>query len=193
MNVGIVVEGTFDDATYRRLIRLIRNDITELQVRQCGGKHRLKNVFLDWLKEFQRNSAWDINRAFVICDSDCKAPEQIEKQLQGVLDRSGFKPRFRVEFFAVQCMLESWLLSDLAAIRSVAATRSKNAEPHLQNIGIAPKHSQEDKDVFLRVLAQYGLPPTPPVYAEIAALVDLTVIEKRCTYFGEFMRRMKTA
>ena len=191
MNVGIVVEGTFDGATYRRLIPRIRNDISELQVRQCGGKHRLKNVFLDRLEEFQRNPAWHIDRAFVIRDSDCKPPAQIEKQLQDVLSASSFKPKFRVEFFAVQCMLESWLLSDLTAIRNVAGTRSKNTEIELQNIEITSQHSQEDKDVFLRVLAQYGLLTTPRVYTEIANLVDLTAIEKRCTYFREFRRRIR--
>lgn len=191
MNAGIVVEGTFDGTTYRTILPRIRDDIIGLQVRQCGGKHRLKNVFIDRLEEFQRNPAWNINSAFVIRDSDCKTAEQIEKQLQDVLSASGLKPKFRVEFFAVQCMLESWLLSDLTAIRNVAVARGKNAEIDLQNIEIAPQHSQEDKEVFLRVLAQYGLPPTPPVYAQIASLVDLKVIEKRCTYFREFMRRIK--
>ena len=191
MNAGIVVEGTFDGATYRRMLPRIRNDIGKLQVRQCGGKHKLKNVFLDRLEEFQRNPAWNIDRAFVIRDSDCKPPEEVEKQLQGVLGASGFKPKFRVEFFAVQCMLESWLLSDLTTIRNVAGTGRRNAETGLQNIDIAPQHSQGDKEVFLRVLAQYWLPATPPVYAQIADHIDLTVIEKRCSYFREFMRRIK--
>ncbi len=191
MNAGIVVEGTFDGATYRRLIPRIRNDISELQVRQCGGKHRLKNVFLDRLEEFHRNPAWNIDVACVIRDSDCDPPEQIEKQLQKVLKASGFKPKFHVEFFAVQCMLESWLLSDLAAIRSVAGTRSKNAEIELQNINIAPQHSQEDKNVLRRVLAQYGLPATPPVYGAVAALANLTSIGNRCGYFREFVSRIR--
>jgi len=191
MNAGIVVEGTFDDATFRRILPRIRKDIDKPQVRQCGGKHRLKNLFVDRLREFGRNPAWNIDRAFVIRDSDCKPPEEIENQLQAVLGASGFKPRFHVDFFAVQCMLESWLLSDLAAIQTVADGGSKNEEPGVQNINIAPKHSQEDKDVFLRVLAQYGLRATPPVYAQIAGHVDLALIEKRCNYFREFMRRIR--
>ncbi len=191
MNAGIVVEGTFDGATYRIIIPRIRNDISKLQVRECGGKHRLENAFLDRVEEFQRNPAWNIDVAFVIRESDCKPPEQIEKRLQDVLDGSGFKPKFRVEFFAVQCMLESWLLSDLTAIGNVAGTRGKNAEIELQNIDIAPQHSQEDKDILRRVLAQYGLPATPVVYGEVAGRANLISIGNRCNHFREFMRRIR--
>lgn len=191
MNAGVVVEGPSDDATFRRIFPRIRNDIGRLQVRQCGGKHRLRNMFLGLLKGFQGNPAWQIDNAFVILDSDCKPAEQIENQLQGVLAASGYKPNFGVEFFAVPCMLESWLLSDLSAIENVAKDRSRYKELKLQNIEIAPRQSQADKGVFLQVLTRYGLPATPPVYAEIAGRADLTMIGKRCGYFREFMKRIQ--
>jgi hypothetical protein len=190
MNVGIVVEGAFDGPTYLALISRIR-DINGVQIRECGGKSRLKHKFVYFLKELQRNPAWQIDVAFVIRDSDCDPPQPIEKQLQNILGVSGFKPEFRVEFFATPCMLESWLLSDLEAIRTVAAQRRHGAGIALPNIQIAHANSSEDKDVFTSVLTHFGLPATPAVYGEVAAIADLTMIGNRCNYFREFARRFK--
>jgi hypothetical protein len=190
MNIGLVVEGSTDDVTYRTLARRIRNNIGELQVRPCGGKTKLKNGFIGHLKEFQRNHAWQIDAAFVIRDSDCYPPLEIEQQLRQVLHASGFNPEFRVEFFATPCMLESWLLSDIGAIGTVSAQRGHIAgflPPHIQ---IANAISSADKNVFIQVLTHFGLPATPTVYREVAALANLTSIGNRCNYFREFMRRV---
>ena len=111
MNIGLVVEGPTDEAAYRILVRRIRANVGTLQVRPCGGKSRLKHGLVGHLKEFQRNNAWQINTAFIIRDSDCHPPQQIEQQLRDVLNASGFAPNFRVEFFATPCKLESWLIS----------------------------------------------------------------------------------
>src|ERR1700687_6353146 len=100
MNIGIVVEGPSDGAAYPVLMRKIRNDIDGLQVRPCYGRSKLKNKFLDILKEFHRNHAWQINVAFVIRDSDCKPSQQIEEELLQVLRESSFDPHFPVKFFA---------------------------------------------------------------------------------------------
>src|SRR5712692_724782 len=115
MNVGLVVEGATDLATYPVFIRRIRNDLGELQIRECGGS-RLKNLFPKFLSEFDRNSAWRIDLALVIRDSDCKAPQESEAKLREILRHCNFRRRFRVEVFATPCMLESWLLSDVGAV-----------------------------------------------------------------------------
>ncbi len=190
MNVGLVVEGPTDEAAYGKLIQRIRNNIGVLQVRPCGGKSRLKNCFVGHLKEFQRNTAWQIDAAFILRDSDCHPPLQIEQQLQDVLNASGFTPNFPVEFFATPCMLESWLISDIAAIRTVAGGRGANSEADLEHLLITPQHSANDDDAFDRVLIQLGLPRTPAVYAEIASAADFTLVRQRCGYFREFCRRV---
>ncbi len=191
MNVGIVVEGQNDLVAYRRLIRRIRNDITECQLRQCGGKSQLKHGFVNFLREFHRNPAWQIDVAFVIRDSDCSSPHPIEEQLQAILDTSGFTPEFPVEFFAIPCMLESWLLGDLGAFSTVAAQRGHGEGMVPPTIQIANSNSSGDKDVFMQLLSHFMLPATPAVYGEVAALANLTLIGNRCTYFREFMRRIR--
>jgi len=191
MNVGLVVEGPTDEAVYRALLPRIRNNLGALQVRPCGGKSKLKHSFVGHLKEFQRNTAWQIDAALIIRDSDCHLPLPIEQQLRQVLNASGFTPNFPVEFFATPCMLESWLVSDIGAIRAVAGGRGANSEADLEHLLIAPQQSADDDDTFNRVLIQLGLPRTPAVYSEIASAVDFALVRERCGYFREFCRRVE--
>ncbi len=191
MNLGIVVEGPSDGAAYRKLLPRIRTDINEFQIRECGGKSRLKHGFVNLLAEFQRNPAWQINLALVIRDSDCEPPQPIEGKLRNILATSDLRAEFPVKFFAIPCMLESWLLSDLNAIRTVAVNRGHRVPIAPFNNPIASANSSDDKDVFAAVLLHFGLSPTPPVYGEIAAVADLTMVGNRCNYFREFTRRIK--
>jgi len=190
MNIGIVVEGQDDYTTYPTLIQRIRNDIERSQVRECGGKSRLKNGFLNFLREFQ-NPAWQIEIAVVIRDSDCHPPQPIENQLRTIFNISRLKPQFRVEFFAIPCTLESWLVSDLNAIRTVAAQRAHGGEPEHLNFQIPNAHSPADKELFSRVLSRFGLPATPAVYQEVARIANFDMIGERCSYFREFARRIR--
>jgi hypothetical protein len=190
MNIGIVVEGLYDYTTYPTLIQRIRNDIGRSQVRECGGKSRLKNRFLSFLREFQ-NPAWQIGIALVIRDSDCSPPQPIEDQLRDILDTSRFRPQFRVELFAIPCMLESWLVSDLDAIRRVAAQRGHGGETERLSFHIPNAHSPTDKKLFTRLLTHFGLPATPAVYREVATIAKLDAVGERCRYFREFVRRIK--
>jgi len=189
MNVGIVVEGAADGSAYPELVRRIRNDLDPCQIRECNGKSRLKNRFVNFLREFERNHAWQIDAAFVILDSDCNPSQPIEARLRDILNASGFAPEFPVEFFATSCMLESWLLSDLDAIRTVAVQRGHVAGLLPPSIQIANAPSAADKVVFIQVLSHFGLPATPPVYREVATLTNFTMIRNRCSYFGEFTKR----
>jgi hypothetical protein len=189
MNVGIVVEGLYDYSSYPTLVRRIRDDIPRPQVRECGGKSRLKSRFIECLKEFQ-NPAWQIELAIVIRDSDCHPPQPIEDQLKEILNASRFRPPFHVELFAVPCVLESWLLSDLRAIRNLAAQRGHGGAAEL-NVQIPNNHAPNDKKLFFRVLGHHSLPVTPPVYEEIARTADLDMIGQRCGYFREFARRIR--
>jgi len=119
--------------------------MTQWQLRQCGGKSRLKHGFVNFLREFHRNPAWQIDVAFVIRDSDCSPPQPIEDQLQHILEASGFTPGFPVEFFAVPCMLESWLLSDLGAFSTVAHNEDTERGWHLQQFKLPTRILPEIK------------------------------------------------
>ena len=189
MNVGIVVEGPSDGATYPTLLRRIRGDIELLQVRECRGKSRLKNVFLGFLKEFDRNHAWGINASFVIRDSDCKPPQQIENELRGTLRDSGFNPHFPVDFFAARCQLETWLLADESAINHISQRRGKNKQ--VGPVEIKYEADVNAKGYFREQLFKAGLPIDPKVYQEIAEVADFDRIGRRCPYFQQFIHRIR--
>jgi hypothetical protein len=188
MNIGIVVEGPFDLAVYPVLMRRIRNDIGKLQVRPCYGKSKLKSKFLDILKEFHRNHAWQINVAFVIRDSDCKPSQDIEKELLQVLRESGFDPDFPVEFFATKCQLETWLLADENAINQVSHRRGKNG--HVGPVEFQFETDNGAKIRFLEQLTNAELRATPQVYKEIADVADIARIAARCPSFRRFTTRV---
>ncbi|SRR5713226_81985 len=189
MNVAVVVEGPSDGASYPVLMQKIRGDLEVSQLRECGGKSKLKNVFPSFLKEFQRNHAWQIDIAFVIRDSDCAASQEVEEQLRNVLDRSGFKPNLTVEFFAVKCDLETWLLADEHAINHVSSRRGKNKQ-----VGAAKIRFEADrnaKEIFLEQLSKVDLRADPQVYREIANSVDIARIAALCPSFRRFITKIR--
>ena len=102
---GIVVEGPRDGAVYPVIIRKLRPDITDVVARPCGGVPALHAKFVGWLRHFQYQHP--IDKALVIRDSGGKDPKVAEAALKDRLDRSGFKPKFPVHFYATRCMVET--------------------------------------------------------------------------------------
>jgi hypothetical protein len=186
MNVGIVVEGPSDRATYPALMRRIRDDIGRPQARECGGRFKLKGAFPYFLKEFQRNPAWQIDVAFVIRDSDCKPPQRIEEDLRKALNDSRFD--FPVEFFATKCDLETWLLADENAINEVSRQRGKNRQVEPVQFQF---ESEKAKKLFQTQLSKANLRPVPDVYKEIATCIDLDQTAERCPSFRAFVSRIR--
>jgi len=186
MNVGIVVEGPSDRATYPVLMRRIRNDIDRPQTRDCGGRFKLKESFPYFLEEFQRNPAWGIDVAFVIRDSDCKPCQRIEDDLRRTLDDSRFD--FPVEFFAAKCDLETWLLVDENAINQVSQQRGKNNQVEPVRFEF---ESGKAKEHFRRQLSKANLRPVPEVYEEIATRMDLERTAAHCPSFRAFVSRVR--
>lgn len=189
MNIGIVVEGPSDGAAYPVLMRRIRNDVNQLQVRECGGKSRLKHGFVGFLKEFQRNPAWQVDSAFVIRDSDCKPAQPIEDQLESLMRESDFDPQFSVQFFAIKCQLETWLLADERAINHVSRRRGKNLD--VQRVDFQFDTDNRAKDLFSIQLRMADLPPSPQVYGEIAGVTNLDCVAERCPSFQRFRAKLQ--
>ncbi len=187
MNVGIVVEGPSDRATYPILMRRIRNDISRPQARDCGGRFKLKEAFPYFLEEFQRNPAWQIDAAFVIRDSDCKPSHGIEDDLRRALNDSRFD--FPIEFFAAKCDLETWLLVDENAINQVSRQRGKNKQVEPVQFQF---ESEKAKKLFQAQLSKADLRPVPDVYKEIAACMDLEQTAVRCASFRAFVTRIRS-
>jgi hypothetical protein len=123
MNIGIIVEGDDDLAVYPVLIKRI-DPTVRVHRRKCGGRQRLEDKFVVFLREFASNPvAFNIEKVLTIRDSDCYDPRPIEQGLQEILTRSRFEPTFRVWFHATKRKLESWLLADESAMNVVSTRR----------------------------------------------------------------------
>lgn len=187
MNIGLIVEGDDDYETYPILIRKSRQDIGRIHVRNCQGLRKLKTKFVYFLKEFQKNPAWQIDKAIVIRDSDCRDAHQSEQELRETLRQSGFQPTFSVHFHATKYKLESLLLADEDAIAQVALKRGKVARASAP-IAV-PENLKEAEKILSRRLSEANLLADAIVFAEIAAASDLDKIVARCPHFRVFVEK----
>lgn len=187
MNFGLVVEGPTDEAAYPELIRKIRTDVGTIQIRPCGGKSRLRGIFNEFLSEFHRNHAWQIETAFVIQDSDCRPSQHIEERLQSNFSTALF-PGLHVTFFAPKCDLETWLVADENAINTVSQQRGKNC--FVNPVGIQLEIEKADQ-LFTEQLSRAQLSPVPAVYAGIARCLDINRVANLCPSFRRFMEMVQ--
>jgi len=185
MILGIVVEGPSDAAAYSKLIPRIRPIIENVLSRPCGGKSPLGQKFVGFLEEFQDLT---VEKALVIRDSDCRDPRIVEEKLELRLRESGYRPPFSVYFYATNCMLETWLLADESAVNRVAQNRAK--PPRAQPIDGPLEGRRDAQALFHRMLSQAQLPADPAVYAEVATVADINLIQRRCPYFQHFVTRV---
>ncbi len=188
MTFGIVVEGSADAAVYETLIRKIRPEVGSVLSRPCGGVARVRRQFVGWLKNFEWHSGYQVEKAFVICDSDCGEPQSAEGELARILDQSRFQPTFPVHFYATRCEVETWLLADESAVNLVAQQRQKTAAA--QVVAGPLEGIRDAKESFRRMLSQARLPADPAVYAEVGAAADMDRIMQRCPYFRQFIDRV---
>lgn len=178
---GIVVEGTRDVAVYPAIIQKIRPDVGQVLPWPCGGVPALLNKFVGVLRGFEYNL---VDKALVIRDSGGKDPNVAEGALKDRLDRSGFKPKFPVHFYATRSMVETWLLADEQALSKVALSRGRTRI--VKAISTPLEEIMNPKPSFLGMLSQAGLPADDRVYEEIASIADLDRIAERCPRFAEF-------
>lgn len=186
MNIGIVVEGSYDSATYPIIIHKIRPDCQVVFKRFCGGG--VKTKFVRFLKECDARKDIAIERVLVIRDSDCNEPGPLEEALRTAYELSRLKPRFSVEFYVTRCELESLLLADESAINRVARSRGRTAA--IDRVEYECEVLKDAKELFWRTLTKAGLRATKQVYARIAEEADIQIVRERCPYFREFISRL---
>jgi len=185
---GIVVEGPRDVAVYPAIIRKIRPDVERVVARPCGGVPALPNKFVGWLRHFQYHAEHRIDKALVIRDSGGKDPKVAEAALKDRLDRSGFKPKFPVHFYATRSMVETWLLTDEQAVSKVALSRGRTRS--IKAVNKPLEEIMDPKPLFLAMLSEAGLFADDKVYEEIASAAGLDRIAERCPRFLEFRRQV---
>jgi hypothetical protein len=187
MVFGIVVEAERDSVVYSTFIRRLRNDVEEVIARPCHDVAGVRRQFVGWLKNFQWHAGYDVGKALVIRDSDCRDSRAVEDELFRILDQKGFREKLTlpVHFYATRCMVETWLLADENAVNTVARQRGK--APSAQSVPDPLEGNRNAKALFQRMLSQSHLPADPAVYAEVATAADIDRIKQRCPNFQHFI------
>ena len=189
MNIGIVVEGDHDSATYAELIRKVRDDIEKIHPIICGDVVKLKTNFVGWLKHFEWHATIIPDKVLVIMDSDCSDASAWEAQLRQIYTQSSFEPHFPVHFHATKCEIETWLLADETAINRVSQLRGKNRQ--VGAVTVQLEFRRDAKELFQKVLSHADLPADAQVYKEIAAAADIGRIAARCPSFQQFVDKVR--
>ena len=190
MNFGLIVEGPGDESAYPHIIQRIRADSNLVHPPiPAWNKQKLKGKFVGFLKHLDSKKHLQLQKVFVIRDSDCRDPLPLEHELLEIFQRSQFHPHFQVHFHATKCELETLLLGDVAAINQAAAVRggAANAQPVNQRL----EELIDPKPVFMRTLSQAGLPVTPQVYGEIARQMNIQTVAQNCPDFRRFMQKVQ--
>jgi len=147
----------------------------------------VRRKFVGWLQNSQWHSGYNVGKALVVRDSDCRDPRAVEDELVRILDQKGFREKLTlpVHFYATRCMVETLLLADENAVNAVARQRGK--VPSAQPVPDPLEGMTNAKALFLRMLSQAQLPADPAVYAEVATAANINRIKQRCPYFQRFV------
>ena len=168
--IGLIVEGIYDEAVYRVLLRRCRGGVNPV-IRRCKGPVIGKCRGL--VAELDR-SYRPIEKVLVVADADGRNPEQLENELKRSLVESY---RFKVIPIIVVQRLEAWLLADPQALRSAFGnSRDFNNPERIRD----PKSELRSVAGSTRYTAQ--------VAGRIAEQIDLKLLEQRCPRFALFRK-----
>lgn len=176
--LGIVVEGDYDAKAIPELITRCLGSEIKIITRLCGGKGNLMKKFPGFLEEFRRlKQGAPIDQAFVICDADKNEPDEL---LTVVRDKYANREYpFPVEPVIIVRELETWLLSDSAALSHVTGRRIAEINDSLEAI-------PDPKERLERILRRHKIAYTAEIARQIAAATNADTLAYRCPSFRNF-------
>ncbi|MEW6409067.1 MAG: DUF4276 family protein [Nitrospirota bacterium] len=179
---GIIVEGNYDKAAFKEIIKkCILSDIKIIS-RPCGGKDHLMKSFPGHLKSFcYEKQGSHIDKALVIRDADNRDPAELHKKMESKITNRTYP--FEVKFIIIIQELETWFLADEEAISRV--TQARSGKP-VARVNENLESIRQPKEKLQEILSKAGIYYTPEVAKEIARELDLSKIEYHCPRFREF-------
>ncbi len=181
--LGIVVEGDYDAKAIPELIRKCLGNEVEVIIRAYGGKGNLMKRFPGLLESFgYLKQGGPIDKALVICDADNKAPNEMHTMV-----RERYANRiypFPVEPVIIVRELETWLLSDSAALSRATDKRIAEITDSLEAI-------PNPKERLRSILWQHKIAYTAEIARKIAAETNLNTLAYRCPSFLHFRQALR--
>jgi len=177
-SVGLVVEGSYDEAALSELVQKCALLETKVICRPCGNAFQLTKKFPGFLEDFRHvNLGLPVDRAIVIRDADHKNPSDLIARMEGKIIGRNYP--FPTRLLVIVEELEAWLLADEAAI-SLVTSRS-------QNRIIDPETLHNPKERLQRILSSAHITYTSKVAGRIAAAARPEILEQRCPSFRRFL------
>jgi hypothetical protein len=169
-NIGLIVEGPYDEVAIATFVRRCRPGVT-VTTRKCRGTvtGRVSGILAELDQRYK------IERVLIISDADGRDPAEIISEIKS---RVRGKYRCVVTTFVIVEMLETWLIADPAALKSVLGI--KRSFPN-------PEKIPDPKSELIRQFTR-SAGYTPEIARKIAESIDLKVLEKKCPGFLKFRR-----
>lgn len=181
---GLVIEGVYDAAAYSELIQKIVENKVAIHVRVARGVTVLMSRMVAFLRDLENvQNGKPVEKVLVIRDSGGKAVKELKDHMNAKLGNHTFGFPHGYHFCVVVRELETWLLADAQAIRTVALRNGRDisgvVNETLENIA-DPKQRLE------RMLQTAKIPYTPELCAEIAREIKLDQLRTRCPSYLAF-------
>ena len=175
--VGLVVEGSYDEAALSELVRKCASSETSVICRQCGNAFQLMKKFPGFLEDFRHvNHGLPVDKAIVIRDADHKNPTELIVSMESRI--SGRSYPFPRRLLVIVEEMEAWLLADEEAIFSVTGRR----QPRIRD----PEKLADPKERLRRILSHVRIAYTGEVARKIAAATRPDILAARCPSFKTF-------
>lgn len=175
--VGLIVEGSYDEAALSEMVRRCLSSNVQVVPRQCGNAIQLMRKFPGFLNEFEHvNAGRPVDKALVVRDAD-------HKNLNTLIARMEEKIRERTYHFPTKLLiaveeLEAWLLADEKALAAVTGKPQRR----LQNTELI----FDPKAELNKILFNAGIVYTAEVARKIASSVSPNILAARCPSFKRF-------
>lgn len=177
---GAVVEGPYDEAAIKQLIRKCISSDIKVIARPCKGSVMKK--FSGFLEEFRCvKQGMPVDKALVIRDADNKVPDELLERMKSKI--AGRTYPFEVKFIIIVQELETLFLADEGAISRVTQARSGKT---VTRVNETLEAINQPKERLYEILSDAGVPYTEAVAREIAKELELSKIEYRCLSFRNF-------
>ena len=155
---------------------------------KCYGKNNLSKNLLTYLKTLQYAvEGLAVDKVLVIRDSDGKDPKIIKAELTQKVQERPWRFSHGVHVCVIRREVETWLLSDVAAVNSVARARGGRDVAQVQGI---LEDIVDPKEKLKELLSKAKLDYTERVCAEIAQSLSLDTLRYQCPSFHTFEQRV---
>lgn len=161
-SIGLVVEGLYDEAVLRVLATRLVPAGVNVHTRPCGGKARLLQKFVGFLKKLEFvEGGRPAEKALIVCDADGRDCQQARQRLEQKVRGRSLRFPAGVHFCVVRQEVETWLLADEQAVCSAAKNRGGKQVTGLRE---PLEEILDAKGRFHDLLARAGLEPTLAIY-----------------------------